>query len=207
MKPIFKTFFKSFLQGLVILVPIAVTAYSVYVVFINIDKVIPGLSKISPGIGFLTIIAIITLMGYISDKFFLTRWLLAAFDTLLERIPGIKFIYSSTKEVVGSFVGDKKKFNQPVWVKTQNQPEIWRIGFLTQSELKFKDMSDKAAVYLPHAYAISGWVILVDLEYVKIITDMSPAEAMKFAVSGGVAGSELAIDDILNMNEHSDLKP
>lgn len=188
MKKIFKSFAKNFLQGLVLLGPLAVTAYCVYAVFTNIDKAIPALARISPGIGFVTIISIITLIGFIGDKFFLTRWLIAGFDALLERIPGIKFIYTSTKDVISSFVGDKKKFNNPVWVRTQDEPEIWRIGFLTQAEMSLKHTEDKVAVYLPHSYAISGWVILTHTKNVVPIKDMSAAQAMKFAVSGGVAG-------------------
>lgn len=168
--------------------PLAVTTYCVYAVFTNIDEAIPALSRISPGIGFITIISLITFIGFIGEKFFLTRWLIAAFDALLERIPGIKFIYSSTKDVISSFVGDKKKFNNPVWVRTQSEPEIWRIGFLTQSEVSLENMTNKVAVYLPHSYAISGWVILTHPKNVVPIKDMSAAQAMKFAVSGGVAG-------------------
>lgn len=195
MKPVFKNFLKNFLQGLAILWPLAVTAYCVYAVFINIDKAIPILSKISPGIGFVTIISFITLIGFIGDKFFLTRWIIALFDIVLEKIPGIKFIYSSSKDVISSFVGDKKKFDKPVWVRTQMQPEIWRIGFLTQPEIDIEENNKKVAVYLPHAYAISGWVIVTQLENIKIIKDMTPAQAMKFAVSGGVAGLDAEVEE------------
>lgn len=195
MKPVLKNFLKNFLQGLAILGPLAVTAYCVYAVFINIDKAIPILSKISPGIGFVTIISFITLIGFIGDKFFLTRWIIALFDIVLEKIPGIKFIYSSSKDVISSFVGDKKKFDKPVWVRTQMQPEIWRIGFLTQPEIDIEENNKKVAVYLPHAYAISGWVIVTQLENIKIIKDMTPAQAMKFAVSGGVAGLDAEVEE------------
>lgn len=191
MKKIASSLLKNFLQGLVLLGPIVVTAYCAYAVVSNIDASIPQLSKISPGIGFITIISFITLIGFIGERFFLTRWLIAGFDALLEKIPGVKFIYTSTKDVIGSFVGDKKKFNQPVWVKTNNTPEEWRIGFLTQSSISFKNMEGKVAVYLPHAYAISGWVMITDRSNVLPITDMTAAQAMKFAVSGGVAGSEI----------------
>ena len=44
------------------------------------------------------------------------------------------------------------------------------------------------AVYLPHSYAISGWVIVTEEKNIKPVVGMNAAEAMKFAVSGGVAG-------------------
>lgn len=187
-KKFFTELLKNFLQGLVLLGPLAVTTYCVYLVFTNIDEAIPFLSEISPGVGFLTIVTVITLIGYLGEKFFLTRWIIFGFDALLERIPGVKFIYTSTKDIITSFVGDKKKFNKPVWVRTQLQPETWRIGFLTQSDIPLKHMEGKVAVYLPHSYAISGWVIMVESRNVIPITDMTAAQAMKFAVSGGVAG-------------------
>jgi uncharacterized membrane protein len=52
--------------------------------------------------------------------------------------------------------------------------------------MNYLGMEDKVAVYLPHSYAISGWVIVVDRSYTKPVTTMDAAEAMKFAVSGGV---------------------
>jgi uncharacterized membrane protein len=89
---------------------------------------------------------------------------------------------------MSSFVGDKKKFNVPVWVKTNENPEIWRIGFLTQKDMSDVGLPEKVAVYLPHSYAISGWVIMTNSTYILPVEGMSAAEAMKFAVSGGVAG-------------------
>jgi uncharacterized membrane protein len=65
-------------------------------------------------------------------------------------------------------------------------PEIWRIGFLTRDEMGTMGMSGKVAVYLPHSYAISGWVIVVDRANTKRVTNMTSGEAMKFAVSGGI---------------------
>ena len=85
-------------------------------------------------------------------------------------------------------MGDKKKFNVPVWVKTNETPEIWRIGFLTQSDMSVVNLDQMVAVYLPHSYAVSGWVIITQFNNIKEVNGMSSAEAMKFAVSGGVAG-------------------
>jgi uncharacterized membrane protein len=50
------------------------------------------------------------------------------------------------------------------------------------------DKDHYVAVYLPHSYAISGWVIITEEKNVKEVQGMSAAAAMKFAVSGGVAG-------------------
>lgn len=181
--------FRSFLQGLLILSPIVITAYVIYVVFDSIDTLIP--IKVLPrGLGFIMIITAVTFIGYMGTRFFLGRMLFDAFDHLLQHIPGIKYIYSSIKDVMGSFVGDKKRFNKPVWVCTNLNPEMWRIGFMTQKDLAFLGMANKVAVYLPHAYAVSGYVIVVETKSIKPVTKMTAAEAMKFAVSGGITSIE-----------------
>ena len=188
-----KLLLRSFFQGLVILGPVAVTAYVIYQVFVNVDDLIPfdGILtfKLPRGIGFLIVMSTVTLVGYLGTRFFFAK-AIDAFNHLLEHTPGIKHIYSSVKEIMGSFVGDKRKFNKPVWVRVQQEPEIWRIGFLTQKKMDNLGLEDKVAVYMPHAYAISGWVIIIDKKETKAVTQMDAAEAMKFAVSGGVTFSQ-----------------
>lgn len=188
-------FVRSFLQGLLILSPIAITAYVIYSVFDSVDRMIPTVPR---GLGFFIIVSIVTFIGYIGTRFFFGRLLIEAFDYLLQHIPGIKHIYTSIKEVLVSFVGDKKRFNKPVWIRTNLNPEVWRIGFMTQEDLGFLEMHNKIAVYLPHAYAVSGYVVVVESSNVKAVTHMSAAEAMKFAVSGGITSSEEEEDDILS---------
>jgi len=178
---------RSFLQGLLILSPIAITAYLIYTVFTSVDNLVPYVPK---GVGFVSIIALVTFIGYMGTRFFVGRLLFDGFDYLLEHIPGIKYLYSSIKDILDSFVGDKKRFNKPVWVCVNVNPEIWRVGFMTQPDMASLGMQSKVAVYMPHAYAISGWVIVVEAKYVKRITKMNAAEAMKFAVSGGITSTE-----------------
>lgn len=175
--------FRSFLKGLIILTPIAITAYVIWFVFSEVGGMIPW---VPVWLGFLIIISFVTIVGFLGTRWFLGRVIFDFFDHMLERTPGIKYIYSSVKDVIDSFVGDKRKFNQPVWVRVQNEPVQWRIGFLTQEDVSNLGRDNVVAVYLPHSYAISGWVILVEAHTVEHVTGMSAAEAMKFAVSGGI---------------------
>jgi uncharacterized membrane protein len=176
-------FVRSFLQGLLILSPIAITAYVIYTVFDSVDSLIPYFPR---GLGFLTIIGIVTIVGYLGTKLFVGRMLFDGFNHVMEHTPGIKYIYSSIKDVLDSFVGDKKKFNKAVWLRTSISPEMWRIGFMTKEKIGDIGMPDKVAVYLPHSYAISGWVVIADRENIRPVENMTAAEAMKFAVSGGI---------------------
>jgi Uncharacterized conserved protein len=172
---------------MLILSPILVTAYVIYIVFDSVDRLVPWVPR---GLGFFVIISLVTIIGMLGTRFFFGRYIFEAFDNILQHTPGIKYIYSSIKDVMGSFVGDKKKFNTPVWVCTNVNPEIWRIGFMTQKDLAYLGMAGKVAVYLPHSYAVSGYVIITDSKNIKLVTKMTAAEAMKFALSGGITSVE-----------------
>ena len=187
MRKLVAILFRSFLKGLILLSPIAITAYLLYSVFNSIDSLVPYVPR---GLGFIIIITLVTLVGGLGTKLFVGRWLFEAFGHVLESTPGVKYIYSSVRDIINSFVGDKKRFNKPVWVRVNNNPEIWRIGFLTQKDMTHLGMTDMVAVYMPHAYAISGWVIVTDNSNVKPAKDITAGEAMKFAVSGGVTTKE-----------------
>lgn len=183
MRRIASVLLRSFLQGLILLSPIALTGYLLYYIFMSIDSLVPSMPR---GIGFLIILFVVTVIGYLGTRFFVGKWLFDSFSYLMTHTPGVKYIYSSIRDVISSFVGDKKRFNKPVWVCVNEGPEIWRIGFLTQDNMTNLGMEGKVAVYLPHSYAISGWVIVVNRNLVKPVHTMTAGEAMKFAVSGGI---------------------
>jgi len=204
-KPSFKrTLGKSlqlFLQGLIVLAPIGITIWVVVGLFNWVDSFLPNLInnlapdllqkdatgnlKRLPGLGFVVVISLVLLVGWLSSLFVVGR-LVAVFDTLLERTPGIKFIYSSVKDFIEAFAGNKKKFDQPVLVNVDGA-DIWRIGFITQNNSKHLGLETHLTVYVPHSYAISGITYLVPIEKVKPLpSHIHPAEAMKYTVSGGV---------------------
>lgn len=185
MQRILALFVRSFLKGLLILLPVTLTGYIIWTVFTSVDELIL-IPDVPRGTGFLIIIAVVTFVGFVGLKWSFGKVIFDYLGSVLAKAPGIRHIYSSIKDILDSFVGDKRKFNQPVWVRTAENPEIWRIGFLTQSDMGVFGMDDFVAVYLPHSYAISGWVILVKGENVRPVTTMGPTEAMKFAVSGGI---------------------
>ena len=176
---------KYFLQGVVIIGPLGTTIWIIWWVFYTIDNLIPHLSARFPGLVFGIILIGTTLIGYLGNRFLVGKFLVEGLNYILEHTPGIKFIYKTIREVIGSFIGDKQKFSKPVWVRVQESPEIWRIGFLTQEDMSFAELPEMVSVYLPHSYAISGWVILIDKKQVKPAEGFSAKQAMEFAVSGG----------------------
>jgi uncharacterized membrane protein len=109
------------------------------------------------------------------------------FDRGMNKIPLVKLIYSAVKDLLGAFVGDKKKFNKPVLVKVNRENGLHQIGFITQPDLNALGLADMVVVYFPHSYAFSGIHYLVPRENIKPLDVPGPI-AMKFIISGGVSG-------------------
>jgi uncharacterized membrane protein len=184
MRKIASLLVRYFFQGIIIISPLAVTVWAAYSIFDIIDTRIPFVPR---GLGFVIVISSLVLLGWLGSTFFVWKFLIGFFDSILERTPFLKFIYGSVKDVVESFMGEKKKFNKPVMVKIRINPEIFQIGFITQKNLTKLGHDNKVAVYLPHSYAVSGVLVIVDKENVTPL-DMNPSDAMKLVVSGGMTG-------------------
>jgi uncharacterized membrane protein len=174
---------RYFFSGMLFIVPLVATGYFIFLSFSWLD----GLLQLPyPGMGFVIIFGVILLFGYITSTFALdtvTEWL----DHLINKIPFIKLIYSSIKDLIGAFVGDKRKFSKPVLVTINKENSLHQIGFVTQEDLTELGLRDMVAVYFPHSYAFSGNHFLVPKENVKPLDITGPA-AMKFIVSGGISG-------------------
>lgn len=199
-----------FFQGLIVLAPIGITLWVVLGLFNFVDDILPNivhnlapdllpkdasgnLNRI-PGLGFIVVIVLVLFVGRVSSLFVVGR-LVAVFDTVLEKTPGIKFIYSSVKDFLEAFAGNKKKFDKPVLVNI-DAPDVWRIGFITQQNAHEFGMNEHVTVYVPHSYAISGITYIVPKERVRLLPHVSAPDAMKYAVSGGVA-------DVMNRERES----
>ena len=172
-----------FLQGLLILGPVSITIYFIYIVFDKIDGLLRPAINI-PGLGFIIIIAFVIVIGYISSFFVMGR-LLSLLDKFLEKTPGIKLLYSFIKDFFEAFAGNKKKFTNNVLACVDDN-DVWRVGFITQENMSTFGMEDYVAVYLPMAYSVAGNVYIVRKERIRPITSISATQTMKFAVSGGV---------------------
>jgi uncharacterized membrane protein len=117
------------------------------------------------------------------------------FDKVLEKTPGIKIIYSSVKDFLEAFAGNKKKFDEPVLVNV-DATDVWRIGFITQKDSAHFGLANFVTVYVPHSYAISGITYIVAPTRIKKLPKgIAAAEAMKYVVSGGVTTMEESEDD------------
>jgi uncharacterized membrane protein len=191
-----------FLQGLLILAPIAITIYSIYWIVSTVDSWLPifqenikdvdgkviGHRVKNYGAGFLIILVTIILIGYLSS-FFIKSRIFSLFDSWLEKTPGVKYIYSSVRDFFGAFAGEKKKFNTPV-LANAFADNVWVMGFLTDEELEKFDMgAEMVSIYIPQAYHWAGQLYVLPRSRVKKL-DISSGDAMKYAVSGGVVDAD-----------------
>ena len=185
-----KKFVNYFLQGLLYIAPLGITLVILY----NLLKFVDGLLQpyfkelfdiTIPGIGVVAIVIIVAFLGYLG-KTIIARPIKATLGKMIEKTPLLKLIYSSLKDLFSGFVGEKRKFNQPVLVKVNAVSNLEKLGFLTQNDVTNLGVEGKkAAVYFPHSYNFSGELFIVPCEHITKI-DGPPSEIMKFIVSGGV---------------------
>ncbi len=174
---------RFFFNGLIILIPIVASIYVIYATFTKIDGLL-GLPV--PGAGFIVTIAFITIIGFLGSNF-LTKKLFYYIEELFTNLPLIKLLYTSIKDLIGAFVGNKKSFNKPVLVTLDPENNINVLGFITRESLEFLEISDHAAVYLPQSYNFAGNLVIVPKERIKPV-NVDSTEAMSFIVSGGISG-------------------
>ncbi|WP_009034106.1 DUF502 domain-containing protein [Indibacter alkaliphilus] len=176
-----KRFVTYFLRGLLFVVPVALTIYVIILILRFLDGIIP---IPIPGLGILIMFSFITFMGFLAS-IFVTRPLFDIFERWMFKLPLVNILYTSIRDLMSAFVGDKKKFNTPVVVKLSNN--MFRLGFITQDNLSILGENGLVAIYFPHSYNFSGNLYLVPKENVRVLEGVKSADVMKFIVSGGVS--------------------
>lgn len=198
-----KKIFQYFLQGLLVIAPIAITCYLIYWFVSSVDSWLPIFTEKDAsghiinrnyGLGFVIIIAALIVIGYLSSNFITSRFF-SLFDHWLERTPGIKFIYSSIKDFFEAFAGNKRKFTKPVLVSIHD-PVIFQVAFITDDDPSEFSLQEYVTVYVPMSYSFAGMTYIVPKTRVKKIDKISAADAMKYAISGGVVEMAESISDV-----------
>lgn len=181
---------KYFLRGLIFITPVGVVVLLIIYLIDWIEGYLTevDLSHLEMGIILLCCLAFVTFLGYIGSNF-LIRPIGGFFDNLFKSIPIVNVVYTSIKDLMNAFVGDKKKFNVPVLVEMGDNSGIEKLGFITNENLEALLTVDKVAVYFPMAYGFMGDLFIVDRSKVKLL-NASGADVMKFIVSGGVTSVE-----------------
>jgi uncharacterized membrane protein len=215
-KSIVKKVLRFFMQGLLIIAPIAITVWAIVAAFNFVDDLLPNLLnnifpswikedekgnvKKIPGLGFVVVIAFVIFVGWISS-YFLMGSFINFFDQWMARTPVIKFLYTSTKDFFEAFAGDKRKFNKAVLANVFSE-DVWIIGFLTDEEMgKFEMGAEHVAVYVPQAYNFAGQLYVLPKDKVRKIDKITSGEAMKYAVTGGVVDLDAERKEVTTTTE------
>lgn len=173
------------LRGFVVLAPVTITVALMYWLFASVDGLFSPYIQ-SPGLGLLLVVSLIFSVGWIS-LFPASQRIFGHINVWMEKTPGVGFIYTSARDFVEAFAGDKRRFSHAVLVNIHAE-EVWLVGFLTDEDLGgFKLGAKYVSVYVPQAYNFAGQLYLVKRENVRPIEHLAPADVMKYAVTGGAA--------------------
>lgn len=173
-----------FFRGVIVTAPIAVTAYVCYRIFVGIDS---WLGLPVRGAGFAVTVVVITLTGFLASTI-LARSLVGALDSVMNRLPFVRLLYSSTRDLLNAFVGEQRRFDKPVLVTLYPGGGARAFGFVTQESLAHFGLADHVAVYLPQSYNFAGTLLVFPAAQVERVA-VDSADVMAFIVSGGVAGA------------------
>lgn len=193
MNRIIRALLNYLIRGALVIVPIAAAIFLIYWIFVKVDSALnisdviwvdqAGKPIYIPGLGILTVLLVLIVVGIVVTNFVtdpIKKW----FARWFKRLPVFNVIYTSFKDLTEAFVGDDKKFSEPVVVEV-NESGLKKIGFITQKDLSKIGYPGDVAVYFPLSYSFAGQLCFVNMERVKPL-NMSASEAMKFIVSGGL---------------------
>jgi len=176
-----KAFTKYFLRGLLVIAPAAITVYVVWRVVASIDRAV-GVSI--PGLGLVLAGALIALVGFLVSNV-VGQGVVTRADAVFARLPLVKLLYTSIRDLVGAFVGHKKMFDRPVAIVLPGG--LGRLlGFVTRETIEFRGLETLVAVYVPQSYNFAGTLLLVERSRIEPL-DVTSSDLMAFIVSAGVA--------------------
>ncbi len=170
-----------FLRGVVLTVPLAVTVWICWVILRTIDG---WLGIDIPGAGFVVTIVGITVVGFLGTNL-LWNSLVERLEQLLDRLPFVRILYNSTKDLLDAFVGEKRRFDRPVMVAMSADGAVRTFGFITQQSLEKLGLPDDVAVYFPQSYNFAGQLVVVPASRITRLDAVS-SDVLAFIVSGGV---------------------
>ena len=191
----------TFLQGLAITLPITLTVAFLYWFAAVAEDFLGGLIRyLFPGLqywtglGILAAITIVFVAGILMNAW-IARRLMRLFDALLDRIPLVKSVYGSLRDIAMllSNKDAQSRFKKVVAVRVADQVQL--IGFVTVEDFAALSRAAKGpgkaavGVYLPMSYQIGGFTVFVPESSLEPL-EMSVEDAMRFTLTAGVSGGK-----------------
>jgi uncharacterized membrane protein len=172
-----------FVRGCLVLMPVGLTLYAIYWLVHGLDEL---LGVTMPGLGIAIALALITAVGVLFSNV-VGRKLSSWIDQSFARLPLVKVLYTSIRDLLNAFLGEERRFGQAVAFRLSADSETRLFGFMTRRELEMFALRDHVAIYVPQAYNIGGQVIGVPRHLIEPL-DVKPADMLTFVVSGGASG-------------------
>ena len=192
-RSLFSSIRNNFIAGIVVLIPIGITLYLTLFIIKISSKILPKeinpnyyLPYNIPGLEIFISVLIITFIGWISLSF-IGRKLFDYFETILNKIPILRTIYSAVGQLTETFAKSKSDKKSVVLVEYPRKG-TWAVGFATKEnkgEIRNKVGEDLINVFVPTTpNPTSGFLLMFQKKEV-IFLDITFEQASKFIVSAG----------------------
>ena len=188
---------KTFLKGLLAVVPITLSLYLLYWLAVTAELVLGDIFKLFlpnqwylPGLGFVAGVIAIFFVGTSLQAKMIHR-IFHRLEQRVIQIPVFKSIYIAIRDLVSMFSSDaRKEFSQVVLV---DMPAIGgkQIGFVTRHDFSefpgALDAENQIAVFVPFSYQIGGFTVMIPPDRI-VPLEMSVEDALRFVATAGIVG-------------------
>jgi len=195
---------KNILTGLITLLPVVVTLYLLYWFVVTTESLLGDVIRTlvpedlyRPGMGVVAGLMVAFFVGLLMHSLIAQR-LFSGGERIIYRLPLIKSVYLSVRDLLDYFSSEKKKeFEQVVAVKF-GETGMQAVGLVTQTDMNHMpadfSQKDSLLVYFPMSYGIGGFVVLVPRSATRRL-NMSMEDAMRFTLTAGVTGGQSSNSD------------
>ena len=188
-----------FIAGLLVVAPLAITLYLSIFFISTIDSFVASfvpqrynpnelLPFSVPGLGLLALFSGLVLIGFFAANFF-GRYLIRLSEYLLDRVPVVKTIYGSIKQILETVLANQSEAFREAVLLEYPRKGSWSIGFLTgttSGEVQKVTKDKMINVFVPTTpNPTSGFLLFVPEKDVQKL-NMTVEEAIKMVVSGGI---------------------
>jgi uncharacterized membrane protein len=193
----FKKLWAALMRGLVVVLPIALTLWLLWWLGTSVEALLHRAIVLvvpehlyRPGMGIVAAVALLIAAGVLVNAFIVRR-LLAAWESLMERIPIVKSIYGAVRDFAEFLPasGERRELRRVVMARLG---DARLIGFVTRDDAGELGLGPgvegSAAVYFPMSYQIGGYTLLLPRDCLEPL-DLPVETAMRLVLTGGMSGA------------------
>jgi uncharacterized membrane protein len=197
---------KWLVAGLLVIVPVAITVAVLRWIIETLDQTLHILPEAwqpdrligvhIPGFGVLLTLAILLIVGAIASNF-VGKKLVHLGDRIVTRIPVVRSIYSSVKQVSDTLFSESGNAFRTAVLVQWPRPDVWTIAFVTGTPggdvANYLQGEDFVSVYVPTTPNPTGGYFVMLRKSDCIELKMSVDDALKYVVSMGVVSPQKTI--------------